>query len=360
MEFDLFREEEEEERAKAPREASREDMEELKKQLSFQHIHRGGLNEEEREELEHITEVLRRQDEEFEDDESSEIGGLELENIMGGYEESHDTQSSVFKDFDQPDDDDIRAETDRKERLRKEHIRQRGRVQPEFVPIVEDDKKEKEVALAELRNHPSYKKNFDQHFEYDLQSKRFKERRKRLASFRPYLNPQAGGYYEIAPFNQIEMVHEYAPHRNIEPYVRTDTQDIVDRHKRSFYNGIDGRAHDYLQIGPWIRLRLLKSTIHIVVKGKPPIRAYEILAKHMIKQLKTAQKPRIIMPNRMKNAKKHMLTVATPERLKRITQFELVPLLRRALNKRLHHIIYRQRNIGGILFDLARQQDTLY
>jgi hypothetical protein len=158
----------------------------------------------------------------------------------------------------------------------------------------------------------------------------------------------------------IERVIERRPFRDIEPYIQRDAAQKVRDHKRSYHSGIEGKAKNYLMVGPWIKLRLLKQTIHITMKGRPPLRAFEILAKHFMKQLKISQNPRILLPQRTKRETKHMLTVATTERLKNINQFELVTLLQKSLRKKLHHIIYRQNNVGGPLFKFAKTNDTLY
>jgi hypothetical protein len=228
--------------------------------------------------------------------------------------------------------------------------------QDQAEDVDEDDEK---AAFTKLTAHPKYRPRLMEHFEYDVQQKEYKERRKRTALYEPVIQ-YAVGYHQIPAVHQIEQVVEYAPHRNIEPFVRRDSDDHVRLHKKSYYSGMDGRAHDYLMVGPWIKLRLLKQTIHITVSGRPPQRAFDILGNHVFQQLMGAEKPRILMPHKMKRAKKYMLTVATPERLAKITEDELIGLLQRALRKKLHHVIYRQRNTGGPLFKLAKTQDTLY
>ena len=235
-------------------------------------------------------------------------------------------------------------------------------VQPQFQSdekLDEAEEKRQEVAFQRLRADPRFNNRLMEHFEYDPVNHVYKEKRRRHARFTPYPTTHAHGYH-IVGARPIEEMVEYAPMRHIEPFVRRDTQDVIDRHRRKFYSGMDGRAHNYLAIGPWIKLRLLKSTIHITLKGRPPIKAFEILAKHMAQQIKTAISPRIIMPNRLKKVRKYMITVATPQVLKKMGSFELVSILRKSLQRKLHHIIYRQTNIGGILFDLAAKEDTLY
>ena len=115
----------------------------------------------------------------------------------------------------------------------------------------------------------------------------------------------------------------------------------------------------YVSIGPWLRLRLLKSTVHITRKGTPPFKAYQILARHILKQVKGAQKPRIVMPMSYKG-KKSMRTLANTERLQHISEGDLAQICQQGLRKRAKHIIYRQTNRGGSLFESAKKEDVLY
>jgi len=113
-------------------------------------------------------------------------------------------------------------------------------------------------------------------------------------------------------------------------------------------------------VGPWIKLRFLKMTIHITAKGTPPLEAYEILASNLAKQIRVAEKPLILMPNKITNTKKQMVTLASTERLKGISVLLLTQLLKKGLQRRLRHIIYRQKNQGGPLFETAKTEDALY
>ena len=108
-----------------------------------------------------------------------------------------------------------------------------------------------------------------------------------------------------------------------------------------------------------LKLRLLKSTIHISRKGSPPFKAYQILAKHILKQVRVSQKPRIVMPIREKQ-KRSMRTLANTERLQHIREDDLAKLCQQGLRKKAKHIIYRQTNKGGPLFDFAKNNEVLY
>ena len=146
-------------------------------------------------------------------------------------------------------------------------------------------------------------------------------------------------------------------HRNIETFARPrDTYDIARKfnYESKKYRPIDGKASNYLQIGPWLRLRLLKTTIHIARLGTPPFKAYLILSKHIRMQVRGARNPRIVVP--IIGDLKKLLTLATTERLDHITLEELAKLCQRGLKKRAHHIIYRQSNVGGPLFEYAKKQ----
>lgn len=158
-----------------------------------------------------------------------------------------------------------------------------------------------------------------------------------------------------------EIAYARPRHPDIETYPRNDVHDRVrkfnkeSRRKRP----IDGRARQYLNVGPWLKLRILKTSVHITRKGTPPQKAYSILAKHMLKQLAVAEKPRILAPN-IKRTKKQLLTIATTEALKEISQSRLAGILEKGLRRRAKHIIYRQTNTGGPLMEFAKTNDALY
>ena len=110
---------------------------------------------------------------------------------------------------------------------------------------------------------------------------------------------------------------------------------------------MDGKAYSYLKIGPWLRLRLLKSTIHITRQGTPPFKAFLILSKHLRKQVRGARKPRIVVPGFGDHKK--LMTLATTERLDSITLEDLAKLCERGLKKRAHHYLSSIERGGGII-----------
>ena len=85
----------------------------------------------------------------------------------------------------------------------------------------------------------------------------------------------------------------------------------------------------------------------------------QLLAKHIKKQVNGAQKPRIVMPMSIKG-KKSMRTLANTERLQHISEDDLAQICQQGLRKKAKHIIYRQTNRGGSLFELAKKEDVLY
>jgi hypothetical protein len=217
-------------------------------------------------------------------------------------------------------------------------------------------------ALDVLRNQQNYHQKAFKHFEYDLHQKAFKERRpiSRVFSYPPV--NVAPGVYQIGGVQSVEEVYLKPQYRDIETIQRTDTYDRA--HKFNQANrrksGMEGRAYSYLTVGPWIKLRFLKQTIHITLKGRPPQKAYDILARHLNAQIKQADRPRIVQPRRETKSKTYMETVASTERLKNISGAELSTILGRALRKRVKHIIYRQSSIGGPFFKYAKTHESLY
>ena len=178
----------------------------------------------------------------------------------------------------------------------------------------------------------------------------------------PIIQPHVGSYQLQAVLHE-EVAHLRPQYRDIETYVRpVDTYDRArkfneeSRRKRP----LDGRAMSYLNIGPWLKLRFLKSTIHIIRKGTPPYKAYQILAKHMAEQIKVATTPRIVVPIRTQGKRLKMQTLASSERLQHIQETALAKLCQQGLRKKAKHIIYRQTNQGGPLFEFAKNNEVLY
>lgn len=79
----------------------------------------------------------------------------------------------------------------------------------------------------------------------------------------------------------------------------------------------------------------------------------------MLKQVDGATKPRIVMPL-LKNKKRSMRTLANTERLEHIREDDLAKLCQQGLRKKARHIIYRQTNQGGPLFEFAKNNEVLY
>ena len=168
------------------------------------------------------------------------------------------------------------------------------------------------------------------------------------------------GDYQLKAFHHEEVAYVRARHPDIETFKRSDVSDAARNfNKESRKRSIDGRAKSYLNVGPWIRLRLLKTSVHITREGSPPQKAYSILAQHMLKQISGASKPRIVAPNFRAN-KKQYITIATTENLKDISQSILASLLEKGLRRRAKHLIYRQSNSGGPLFTHAKNHESLY
>jgi hypothetical protein len=229
------------------------------------------------------------------------------------------------------------------------------------VRRTEEEENQREEAYERLQSNPLYQKAWDDRFEYDSHQREYKEKRKRYYTYHPIVQGITSDYQLGATIADEEVIFQ-PRHRDIEHYVRTDVHDVAKRFteegKRK--RPMAGRAKNFMQVGPWIKLRFLMSTIHISVKGTPPMEAYEILASHLNKQIKSAKKPRIIMPYKYSKKKRHMLTLATTERLMNITVLVLTQLLRKGLGRRGRHIIYRQSNKGGPFFERAKTEDALY
>jgi hypothetical protein len=168
------------------------------------------------------------------------------------------------------------------------------------------------------------------------------------------------GAYQLQAVHQQEVAYVRAKHPDLETFKRNDVYDTARKFNRDARKRpLDGRARQYLNVGPWLRLRLLKTSVHITRKGTPPPRAYTVLAKHLLKQIEKAVKPRIVAPN-FKGSKKNFLTLGTTEALVNATQSELAHLLEKGLRRKPKHIIYRQTNIGGPLMDYAKKNEALY
>ena len=227
--------------------------------------------------------------------------------------------------------------------------------------VSSEDRRVQEEAFERLRDHPRYESAWQDRFEYDPHQEEYREKQKRYYTYHPITTGQSGVYQLGATHAREEAVLRHR-HRDIEPYKRDDVYDRMRKFNAQSkrHRPIEGRARSYLQVGPWIKLRFLKSTIHITAKGTPPAEAYEILAIHLAKQIRVATKPRIIMPDKITRKKKHMTTLATTERLKGISALLLTQLLKKGLRRRVRHIIYRQTSQGGPLFDTAKTEDALY
>jgi hypothetical protein len=168
------------------------------------------------------------------------------------------------------------------------------------------------------------------------------------------------GEYQLQAVHQHEVAYVRAKHPDIETFKRKDVYDTARKFNREARKRpIDGRARQYLNVGPWLRLRLLKTSVHITRKGTPPQKAYSILAKHLLKQILIAIKPRIVAPN-FKGSKKNFLTIGTTETLKTASQTLLAQLLEKGLRRKQKHIIYRQTNSGGPLMEYAKKNEALY
>ena len=156
-----------------------------------------------------------------------------------------------------------------------------------------------------------------------------------------------------------EVSYSRPLHRKIETFQRpSDSYEAARKfNAETTSRPLDGRAKSYLTLGPWIKIRLLRMTIHFIRKGSPPHRAYVVLAKHIFSQIKHSKQPRLLI-KRGKN--KRIVTVGGSDHLKNTSIVELTTMVKSALGKRSRHMIYRQNNVGGPLFDFAAQHDALY
>ena len=223
----------------------------------------------------------------------------------------------------------------------------------------QQDLRDRNDALAALRNHPRFRPEFEKNFVYDPNSKTYKEKRKAYYSYAPIAR-QYLGTYQLQAVHNHEVAYIRPKHPGIETFQRNDVYDVARKFNRDAKTRpIDGRARQYLKVGPWIRLRLLKTSVHITRKGTPPQKAYAILAKHLLKQIEQAEKPRIVAPN-FKGSKKQFLTIATTDVLQNITLTTLTKLLEKGLRRKTKHIIYRQTNSGGPLMEYAKKNEALY
>jgi hypothetical protein len=198
------------------------------------------------------------------------------------------------------------------------------------------------------------------HFEYDEHQGEFKEKPKRLYSYQTPVVKTQGGDYRIGAEIVEEVAHVQHRFRDMEPYKRNDDTYTV---RKAFNNqhktGIHGRAKHMVSIGPWISLRFMNSTIHITVTGTPPRMAYEILGKHFAEQLKASENPRLLMPIKVNKTQKRMKVLAKADRLKNIGINELVGLFVKHL-KQTKHLIYRQNNAGGPLWNRSKDIESLF
>ena len=225
--------------------------------------------------------------------------------------------------------------------------------------LAAQDIQDRNNALIALRQHPRFQPQFEKNFEYDPHSRTYREKRQTYYSYHQTPTPHVGAY-QLAAVHRHEVAHVRAKHPDIETYKRQDVADVARKFNREAKKRpIDGKARNYLNVGPWIRLRLLKTSVHITRKGTPPPKAYSILAKHVLEQLKKAVKPRIVAPN-FKGTKKQFLTIGSTDALQNITQSTLAQLLEKGLRRRARHIIYRQTNTGGPLFEYAKRNEALY
>lgn len=223
----------------------------------------------------------------------------------------------------------------------------------------QQDIADRNAALVALRQHPRFRPDFERNFEYDPHTRTYKEKRRTYYSYHP--TPTAiVGSYQLQGVHHEEVAYVQARHPDIETFKRKDAYDTARKFNREAKKRpIDGRARQYLTVGPWMRLRLLKTSVHITQRGTPPQKAYYILAKHILKQIQHAVKPRIVSPN-LKGTKKQFITIADTENLENITQSRLAALLEKGLRRKTKHIIYRQTNSGGPLMEYAKKNDALY
>ena len=114
-----------------------------------------------------------------------------------------------------------------------------------------------------------------------------------------------------------------------------------------------------VSVGPWISLRFMNYTIHITLTGNPPRMAYEILGKRFMEQIEASESPRLLMPMKVGKRRKQMKILAKDERLKNMRLNELVGLFAKHL-KRTKHLIYRQNNEGGPLWNRSKDIDSLF
>ena len=174
----------------------------------------------------------------------------------------------------------------------------------------------------------------------------------------PIIQAVGGDFRIAAEINEVAHVqHRF---RDMEPYKRHDDvysvmQDFNNAHK----TGIHGRAKHMVTVGPWISLRFMNSTIHITLTGSPPRMAYEILGKHFLEQIQASESPRLLMPLKVAKRRKQMRVLAKDDRLKNITLNELVGLFVKNL-KRTKHLIYRQNNEGGPLWNKSKDIESLF
>ena len=208
-----------------------------------------------------------------------------------------------------------------------------------------------------------FQENLQNDFVYEPHANRgagaYRARRRPVYAYQPIIQAHSGAF-QIQAVNHQEIAYVQPIHRTIETFERPqDTYDIVRKFNSEsiLHRPMDGKAFSYLKIGPWLRLRLLKSTIHITRQGTPPFKAFLILSKHLRKQVRGARKPRIVVP--VIGGHKKLMTLATTERLDSITLEDLAKLCERGLKKRAHHIIYRQSNVGGPLFEFAKNNEVL-
>ena len=166
------------------------------------------------------------------------------------------------------------------------------------MPRAVTDVQDRNNALLQLRQHPRFKPQFEKNFEYDPHSRTYKEKRPTYYTYTPVVS-RVGGTYQVQATHQQEVAYIRPRHPDLETFKRRRFNRAASKRP------IDGRAKKYLNVGPWIRLRLLKTTVHITRQGKPPLKAYTILAKHLLKQISFSEKPRIVVPN-FKGQKKQM------------------------------------------------------
>jgi len=248
-------------------------------------------------------------------------------------------------------------------RQRPERMARQPFQQPDLQGI---DAQNRDMALLDLRRQPRFQAHLERNFVFDPGNHQnlpsYRARQQPHYSIQPIVQPHIGAY-QLQAVHHEEIATLRPRYRDIETFERpVDTYDRARKFNRESIRKrpLDGRAMQYVSIGPWIRLRFLKSTVHITRKGTPPYKAYLILAKHILKQLEFAKAPRLIIPILQNKKRTTIQTLASTERLHHITEADLAKVCQVGLQKKSRHVIYRQKNRGGPLFTFAKNNEVLY